>query len=100
MSTVLVSEDLARRLLRDDKAREILPCLSNMSVPPPAKRGCTSCGKKSGIPRLSTINLTAVKRCIFSASPDVLDQLKKILKVDRIIIYFNNETGYPNRIVR
>ena len=98
MSTLLVNDQLIRRLLEDPVGKD-LPCLQNLPKDVRiARQNCRRCPKKNRQIQTSPA-LDRARRCLFELAEPQMQQLKEILKVRRLVFYFN-EQGVPPRAVR
>lgn len=102
MSSVVVNESLVRRILEDDELKNI-GCLKDKKVEMPRKTGggCGKCGKRKRLAQYVTTSpsLTWCKRCLYGMPEAALGKIKAKLSVERLVFYFN-EPGLPQRIVR
>jgi hypothetical protein len=84
--TLSLTDDVLLVLAGSAAARTVFPFLASVRLPPPGAgvSSCRTCNQTAHVRQDLTQALDRVRKMLVSQPPLVLDQLKRLLKADRV----------------
>ena len=96
MEALTLNDDQLVEILKREDIVAAFPFMRAAAerVTPVAKRGCGPCSRKN---RMNLDQISGIKRAIATMEPAKKDQLKQMLGVAQIRVYYNNHRGQTVR---